>query len=92
VNIVFFFFFKSRTFLFKFQSKGEALAAHLGLAVSLASSLGLDHFILGGDSKVVIFLALRHPDSSPDWRISSIIDDTLDSIPFPSSCKVRKVN
>jgi hypothetical protein len=68
---------------------GEALATHL--AVSLAFSLGLDCFILKGDSEVV-FLALRHPNSSSDWRISSIIDDIIDSIPFSSSWEARNVN
>ncbi|XP_059432574.1 uncharacterized protein LOC132165893 [Corylus avellana] len=68
---------------------GEALAARL--AVSLASSLRLDRFILEGDSEVVI-LALRHLDSSPDWSISSVISDILDSIPFASSWEARKVH
>jgi hypothetical protein len=45
---------------------GEALAAKL--AISLATSLHLDHFILEGDSQVVIS-TLRHPNVSQDWRM-----------------------
>ena len=68
---------------------GEALAAQL--AISLAASLLLDRFILEGDSEVVV-LALQHPVSALDWRISPFISDSLDDIPFVSSCEGRKIN
>jgi hypothetical protein len=44
-------------------NKGETLAAHL--AVSLASSLHLDRFVIEGDSQVVI-LALQQPTNVQD--------------------------
>ncbi|XP_059428630.1 uncharacterized protein LOC132162415 [Corylus avellana] len=56
---------------------GEALAAQL--AVSLATSLHIGKFIIEGDSQVVI-LGPQQPSLSLDWRISSIISDTIDSI------------
>ncbi|XP_059428504.1 uncharacterized protein LOC132162261 [Corylus avellana] len=67
---------------------GEALAAQL--AVSLASSLHIGKFIIEGDSQVVI-LALQQPALSLDRWISSIISDTIDSIPAFSFGEVRKV-
>jgi hypothetical protein len=70
-------------------NKGEALAAQL--AVSLASSLHLNMFILEGDSQVVI-LALQDPTIVQDWRITDIITHTLDSIPPGSTWSVRKIN
>jgi hypothetical protein len=70
-------------------NEGEALAANL--AVSLANSLNIQSFILEGDSQIVI-LALQHPDISQDWRISSVIHNTIDSIPADSSWSARKVN
>jgi len=70
-------------------NKGEALAAQL--AVSLASSLHLNRFILEGDSQVVI-LALQDPTIVQDWRITDIINHTLDSIPPGTSWSARKIN
>jgi hypothetical protein len=49
-------------------NEGETLAANL--VVSLAISLNIQRFIL----------ALQHPDISQDWRISSTIHNTIDSI------------
>ena len=60
---------------------GEALAAQL--ACSLATTFSFDHYILEGDSEVVIH-ALQNPNSIRDWRISYIILDILDSIPTSS--------
>jgi hypothetical protein len=57
---------------------GEALAAKL--AVSLATSLHLDHFIL------------RHPNVSQDWRISSLILKMIGSISASSSWKATKIS
>ena len=71
-----------------FPNVGEAWAAQL--ACSIASSLSYDKFILEGDSKVVVH-ALKNPNSIRDWRISSIILDSLDSIPFTSVWEVRKI-
>jgi hypothetical protein len=70
-------------------NKGEALAAQL--AVSLASSLHLDRFVIEGDSQIVI-LALQQPNIVQDWRITDIIQQTLDMFPPDSSWSVRKVN
>lgn len=70
-------------------NKCEALAVQL--AVSLASSLGINRFILEGDSQVVI-LALQQPTIVQDWRITDIIQNTLDIIPPDSSWSARKVN
>jgi hypothetical protein len=70
-------------------NKGEALATQL--AISLASSLHLNRFILEGDSQVVT-LTLQHPSIVQDWRITDIITNTLDSIPADASWSVRKVN
>jgi hypothetical protein len=74
-------------------NKGEALAAHLAvsLAVSLAASLHLNRFIIEGDSQVVI-LALQQPTIVQDWRITDIIQNTLDIIPPNSYWSARKVN
>ena len=60
----------------------EALAAWL--TISLACSLKLYQFILEGDS-VVVIQALNHPFLDLDWRISPIILESLDSIPYASS-------
>jgi hypothetical protein len=67
----------------------KVLAAQL--AISLASSLHLNRFILEGDSQVVT-LALQQPSIVQDWRITDIITNTLDSIPANASWSVRKVN
>jgi hypothetical protein len=68
---------------------GEALAAHL--AMSLALPLNLGHFILEGDSQVVIS-ALQHPHIPQDWRISLVILETIDDIPTSISWNAIKVN
>jgi hypothetical protein len=68
---------------------GEALAAKL--AVSLAASLHLDHFILEGDSQVVIS-TLRHPNVYQDLRISCLILKMIRSISASSSWKVTKIS
>jgi hypothetical protein len=65
---------------------GEALAAQL--TCSLTTTYSINHFILEGDSEVVIH-ALQNPIR--DWRISSVILDTLDSIPIASIWKARKI-
>ena len=57
---------------------GEALAVQL--AISLASFFHIDRFILECDSEVVIH-ALQNSNSIQDWRISSVILDSLDTIP-----------
>ena len=67
---------------------GEALVAQL--ACSLATTYSISHFIIEGDSKVVIH-ALQNPNSIRDWRISSIILDTLDSISIASLWEARKI-
>jgi hypothetical protein len=68
---------------------GEALAARL--AASLASSLNLSKFTIEGDSHIVI-MALQHPSIVQDWRIESLISDTIASLPSSSSWQARKVN
>jgi hypothetical protein len=55
----------------------EALAARL--AVFLATSLHLDHFILKGDLEVVIS-TLQNPTISQDQRISPLILKIIGSI------------
>jgi hypothetical protein len=72
-----------------FHNKGEALAAHL--VVSLSSSLHLDQFVIEGDSQVVI-LTLQQLTIVQDWRITDIIQHTLNIIPHNSSWSARKVN
>ena len=61
------------------------------LAISLAVSLKLDRFIIEGDSEVVV-LSLQNPNFVRDWRISSIILDSLHSVPFASCWEVRKIS
>jgi hypothetical protein len=68
---------------------GEALTANL--AVSLAVSLNIQRFILEGDSQIVI-LALQQPEIAQDWRISSTIHQTINSIPTDSFWTEWKVN
>jgi ribonuclease HI len=51
---------------------GEALAVRL--AVSLATSINLENFIIEGDSQVVI-MSLQHPQNMLDWRISHVVSD-----------------
>jgi hypothetical protein len=60
------------------------------LAISLANSLHMDRFIFEGDSEVVVY-SLQNPNLVRDWRISSYILDSLDSIHFASSWEVRKI-
>ena len=67
---------------------GEARAAQL--ACSIASTLSFDKFILKGDSEVVVH-ALQNPNSIRDWKISSVILDSLDSIPIASVWEVRTI-
>jgi hypothetical protein len=54
------------------------------LAISLASSLSLNCFILEGDSQAII-LVLQQPTIVQDWCITDIIHNTLDSIPPDST-------
>jgi hypothetical protein len=61
------------------------------LAIILAISLKKDHFIIKGDLEVVI-LSLQNPKFVRDWRISSIILDSLETIPFASCWEVRKIS
>jgi hypothetical protein len=68
---------------------GEALAARL--IVSLALSLNLGHFILEGDSHVVIS-ALQHPHIPQYWSISLVIWETIDDILALISWNAIKVN
>jgi hypothetical protein len=67
---------------------GEARAAQMACLV--AASLSYNHFILEGDSEVVIH-ALNNPNSVRDWRISSIILDSIDSIPAASVWEAQKI-
>jgi hypothetical protein len=55
-------------------NEGEAMAAQL--AFSVAKSLNMDHFIIEGDSEVVVN-SLNNPNLIRDWRISSLILDSL---------------
>jgi hypothetical protein len=57
---------------------GEALAGKL--AFSLAISMNLSQVIIEGDSHIVI-MAMQHPALAQDWRISSVINHTIDLIP-----------
>jgi hypothetical protein len=67
---------------------GEARAAQMACLV--AASLSYNHFILEGDSEVVIH-ALNNPNSVRDWRISSVILDSIDSIPVASVWEALKI-
>jgi hypothetical protein len=60
---------------------GKARAAQM--ACSIAASLSYNQFILEGEPEVVVH-ALNNPNSVRDWRISSVILDSLDSIPDAS--------
>jgi hypothetical protein len=68
---------------------GEALATQL--AVSLAISLDLSQVIIEGDSQIVIF-ALQDPSIAQDWKISSIIHYTIDTISPHLSWSAWKVD
>jgi hypothetical protein len=68
---------------------GEALAAQL--AISIVRSSSFDHFILEGDSLVVI-QSLNSPLSDQDWRISPVILSSLQNIPSDSFWEARKIN
>jgi hypothetical protein len=70
-------------------NKGEALAAQL--AISLASSLHLNHFVIEGDYQVVI-IALQQPTIVQNWHITDIIQNALYIIPPDSSWLAQKVN
>ena len=67
---------------------GEALAAQL--ACSLATTFSIYHFILEGDSEVVVH-ALQNPNSIRDWRISSVILDILYSVPIAFVWEGRQI-
>jgi ribonuclease HI len=67
---------------------GEAQAAQL--ACSIAAKLSYNQFILEGDSEVMVH-ALNNPNSIRDWRISSIILDSLDSIPDAFIWEAKKI-
>ena len=69
-------------------NEGEAMAAHL--TISLANSIHMDHFIIEGDSEVVV-QAFQNLNNIRDWRISSSILDFLDSILFAFFWEVRKI-
>jgi ribonuclease HI len=70
-------------------NEGEAMAAQL--ALSVAKSLNMDHFIIEGDSEVVVN-SLNNPNLIRDWRISSLILDSLESISFASFWEARKIS
>jgi hypothetical protein len=61
------------------------------LAISLAISLKKDRFIIEGDSEVVV-LSLKNPNFVRDWRISTIILNSLESIPSTSFWEVWKIS
>jgi hypothetical protein len=67
---------------------GKARVAQL--ACSIAASLSYNQFIHEGDSKVVVH-ALNNPNSIRDWKISSVILDSLDSIPDASVWEAKKI-
>jgi hypothetical protein len=68
---------------------GEALAAQL--ASHLAASLQLDHFIIEGDSAIVI-LSIQNPALRIDWHIEHVICETLSNFQVSSNSEARKVN
>jgi hypothetical protein len=67
----------------------EALAAQL--AGVLANSLQLDHFILEGDSTIVIS-SLNEPALSLDWHIELVIHETLSNFQVSFLWEARKIN
>lgn len=67
---------------------GEALATRL--AVSRAQSMNLKHFILEGDSEVIIE-SLQNPKNPLDWRITPIILEVIESIPATFTWQARKI-
>jgi hypothetical protein len=68
---------------------GEARAALM--TCSIAASLSYKHFLLEGDSEVVIHV-LNNPNSVRDWKISYVILDYLNSIPDASVWEAKKIN
>jgi hypothetical protein len=68
---------------------GEALVALL--ASSLTVSLNLAHFVLEGDSAIVI-TALQDPFIILDWQLDHIICNIFSLIRVSSTWKARKVN
>jgi hypothetical protein len=70
-------------------NEGEAMAVQL--AISLAISLKKYHFIIEGDSEVVV-LSLKNPNFVRDWRISTIILNSLEYIHSISFWEVRKIS
>jgi hypothetical protein len=61
------------------------------LAISLALSLKKNRFIIEGNSEVVV-LFLKNPNFIRDWRISTIIHNSLESIPSTSLWEVRNIS
>jgi hypothetical protein len=51
----------------------------------------MDHFIIEGDSEVVIN-SLNNPNLIRDWRISSLILDSLEFISSASFWEARKIS
>jgi hypothetical protein len=70
-------------------NEGEAMATQL--AISLAKSLNMDHFIIEGDFEVVA-PSLNNPNLIIYSRISSLILDSLDSIPSAFFWEARKIS
>jgi hypothetical protein len=70
-------------------NEGEALTAQL--AISLAISLKLIRVIFECDLQIVI-LTLQNPSVAQDWRISPIIQNSIDTIPPHLSWSARKVD
>jgi hypothetical protein len=70
-------------------NEGEAMAAQL--AISLAISLKKECFIIEVDSEMVV-LSLKNPNFVRDWRISTIILNSLESIPSTSFWEVTKIS
>jgi hypothetical protein len=67
---------------------GEAHATRL--VASLATSLQLKSFSLGGDSKIII-AALTSPSITLDWHIDSIIANTISMLPTASLWEAKKI-
>jgi hypothetical protein len=61
------------------------------LAASLASQLKLSHFVIEGDSLIVIS-ALLFPAIISDWHIEHLIHDTLALLSPTSMWKAKKIN
>jgi hypothetical protein len=68
---------------------GEAQGALL--AATLASQLQLSHFVIEGDSQIVIS-ALLYPAIISDWHIEHLIHDTLALLSPTSKWEAKKIN